>query len=150
MFTTNAEDQRKAAELQRRLNDSTIQNDKKSHGAFEVIPSVQIDEGANKYVLISAKAPNSDKSSLYVTSKKGASYHRNAAEPFVAKLEKNGYTAIEILGGGRIFCDEHEKKISIFGYSYGFGRADHAKSKAVIDKEKRYEGFDVSWSNDGY
>ena len=65
-------------------------------------------------------------------------------------LEENGYSCIEILGGGRIFYDEESKKISIFGYSYGFGKAERAVSKDVILSDIRYRDHEVTWSNDGY
>ncbi len=45
---------------------------------------------------------------------------------------------------------EEAKKICIFGYSYGFGRADHSISKKVIEAEKEFDDYDITWSNDGY
>ena len=49
-----------------------------------------------------------------------------------------------------MYFNEDEKKISIFGYSYGFGRADHAISREVVLSDNRYSNFSVTWSNDGY
>jgi phosphohistidine phosphatase len=46
--------------------------------------------------------------------------------------------------------DNENKKISIFGFSYGFGRADHSISKNAIESNETYEDYEVTWSNDGY
>jgi phosphohistidine phosphatase len=73
-----------------------------------------------------------------------------AADPLVSILETRGYTNIQVLGGGRISRDDDSKIISIFGYSYGFGRADHAKSKEIIEADERFGSYNVKWSNEGY
>ncbi len=83
-------------------------------------------------------------------SKKGAAYHRNVAEGFIPKLEARGYSNIDILGGGRLSLDTMNKKIIIFGFSYGFGLADHSLTKRVIMSDMTFQTFDISWSNDGY
>ena len=128
MYTTNEEDQKEAARLKARLQEQTLSGGSKINvnepSSSSRIPNVSIDEGANKYVLISAVAPR-DGSAVerqnFVVSSKGAEYHRNAAEPMVDALERCGYTSISILGGGRIRCNTDEKKIFIYGFSYGFG-----------------------------
>mmetsp|Transcript_10662 Transcript_10662/g.15488 ORF Transcript_10662/g.15488 Transcript_10662/m.15488 type:complete len:170 (-) Transcript_10662:814-1323(-) len=162
IYTTSAEDQAAAARLKERLSNSSSSrtaSESNSTGpplAWLDIPSVSIDNGAHKYVLISATEPAPREPNgtcihrYFVVSKKGAAYHQNAAEPFVCKLEANGFQDIRIKGGGRISLDEVSKSVSIFGYSYGFGRADHAQSKSVIDADDRYKGYNVTWSNDGY
>jgi phosphohistidine phosphatase len=148
MYTTNAEDQAEAAKLKARLeNNKAISSSRK----FEnVVSSVSIDEGAHKYVLISAKEPGSNELCWFVISRRGSAYHRNAAEPMVQVLGVSGYQDITITGGGRIHLDEDNKQISVFGFSYGFGLADHELTRKVILKDERYREFDVTWSNDGY
>ena len=148
MFTTNEEDQREAARLQARLADAEGKSTNTGTGAR--IPNVTIADGAHKYVLISAVSPGGGQRQNFVVSQRGAAYHRNAAEPMVEALERSGYNSIDVSGGGRIFLDEENKRISIFGHSYGFGQADHALSKAVVDADPRYQDFDVTWSNEGY
>jgi hypothetical protein len=119
MFTTNDEDQREAKKLTARLQEASgTPNTDSGHR----IPNVEIADGAHKYVLISAVVPGGGHRQNFVVSKRGAPYHQNAAEPMVDALEKSGYISISIMGGGRIFLDEDEKKISIFGHSYGFGQ----------------------------
>ena len=145
-FTTNEEDQREVAGLQARLRERT----KNSNSVVgQRLPSVQIDDGAHKYVLIKAEFNNGDEQ-YFVTSRRGAPYHRNAAEPMIQRLEANGYNNIQVTGGGRIFLNEENKKISIFGYSYGFGLADHSISRDVVKQDARYRDYDISISNDGY
>lgn len=143
--TTNDFDQEEAAKLKARLANQ------KTHGKkFERVQSVSIADGAHKYVLIAAREPGRTELSHFVTSRRGARYHRNAAEPLVYKLEKSGYEDIAIEGGGRIYLEEDSKKISIFGFSYTFGQADHERSKRVVLADERFKDFDVTVSNEGY
>lgn len=73
VYTTNDEDQRKAAELQVRLAAAAeIAVTNKLSSSCVKIPSVKIDEGAHKYVLISAKDPGTNEFKHFVTSRRGA------------------------------------------------------------------------------
>ena len=144
-FTTNEEDQREAANLQARLKG---EHRILSNPSATRLPNVEIASGAHKYVLIRAEF-NGD-TEYIVTSKRGAHYHRNAAEPMVNKLIGAGYTDVDITGGGRIELNEAARTISIFGFSYGFGRADHSISQRVVQEDERYKDYSVTISNDGY
>lgn len=160
--TTNELDQQEVAALRKRLEETNAAtSEATSHNLspppdWEPVPTVSIDEGRWKYVLISATEPYSTDgsgecyTSFYVTSKKYAEYHRNAAEPYVNLLQSRGYRDIHVSGGGRIHLDSDERTIHIFGFSYGFGLGDHAAAKRVIERDERYKGFKVTWSNDGY
>ena len=118
---------------------------------YNQIPRVEIAPGAHKYVLISAHAPTDPpEKRWFVVSKRGAQYHANAAEPFVDRLEGAGYRDIRVTGGGRINYQPDERIINIFGYSYGFGLADHKLSKKVVEEDGRWVGYAVEWSNEGY
>jgi len=124
------------------------------------IPSVFIDEGAHKYVVIYATEPTPRGSSgtgtgeclrrTFVVSQRGAPYHRIVAESFLPKLEETGYKYIHIQGGGRIYRNDHAKRIRVFGYSYGFGQGNHEEATQVIKSDQRFQQYDVTWSNDGY
>jgi len=158
-FTTNAHDLAEAARLQQELRNNTSDpsKTKTKTTTTTIVPNVSIDEGANKYVLIQATNQITFKRESFVVSKRGASYHRNAAESFLPKLQqqqkqqnKSLFTDIDITGGGRIFYSLEDKKIRVFGYSYGFGRADHALACEVIRKDERFSDFDIDWSNEGY
>jgi phosphohistidine phosphatase len=174
LCTTNEEDQREAQKLKDRIKHQVNPNaavllvgtggkDKSR------LPSVKIANGRHKYVLIKAEyvAPRPPPSTTitadgkrnsvatstqyFVTSQQGAKYHRNAAEPMIAEIEQAGcYQDIDIVGGGRIDLDEHAKKISVFGFSYSFGQANHAISRQVILEDARYQDYDVTISNEGY
>lgn len=153
ILTTNEEDQAAVARLRNRIaqtNTDTSPSTTTNSSTHTPVPSVSIDEGAHKYVLVSAYPPSSTTKHYFVTSKRGASYHRNAAEPLVDRLTEGGYGNIEVTGGGRIFLDEEERKISVFGFSYGFGLADHERSREVIMGDGRYGDYEVVVSDEGY
>jgi phosphohistidine phosphatase len=160
-FTTNEEDQTEAVKLQERLRQVTRGDDADDVDGDKIhalsndssslrIANVSIDEGRHKYVLISAVTSSAKERQHFVVSKRGAAYHRNAAEPFVEALERCGYRSIDIMGGGRIALDSTKKTIHVYGYSYGFGLADHALSKSVLLQDPRFRDYDVTWSNEGY
>jgi len=151
-YTTNAHDRAEAAKLKARLAESSNNNQKHDGDTkeFKPVDTVQIASGKHKYVLISAREPKSDEHTYFVTSRRGASYHRNAAEPLVHSLENAGYQQIEIEGGGRILLDEKDKKISVFGFSYSFGQANHEISKRVVQADGRFKDFAITVSNEGY
>ena len=124
--TTNEEDQREAARLKSRLEARNNNNrGKATSGTWSSVPHVQIADGAHKYVLIQAERPGGGDLEYFVTSRRGASYHRNAAEPLIEQLESAGYMDIHVTGGGRILWDEDHNKISIFGFSYSFGQGEN-------------------------
>ena len=112
------------------------------------MPSIQIDEGKHKYVLIKASINNDIQ--YFVCSQTGAAYHRNVAEPIVELLARSGYDRIEITGGGRLLLDKDHKRIKIFGFSYGFGLADHELAKATVLEDPRYADYTIETSNEGY
>lgn len=151
-FTTSAEDRRDVARLQARL-ETTRRSTPGSAAAAPVagprVPSVEICEGAHKYVQIRAAPPDGG-AQVFVVSRKHAAYHCNAAEPFVARLEQHGYRDIEVTGGGRVALDSATRIIKIYGFSYGFGKPDHSLSADVVRQDERYSGYDVTWSDEGY
>ena len=68
-----------------------------------------------------------------------------AVEPSITKLKCRA----ECVGGGRILHKPDVKSIFIYGYSQGYGRADHTITQKLI-KEKYPQYSDISWSNEGY
>lgn len=167
-FTTNAQDLQDVANLQARLSEHNERaqisappapatanaNGNQREEDDDGIPSVSIDRGAYKYVLVTAEKNNDDgkqRKRTFVYSRRSAKYHCNVAEELVPRLEgAGGYRDIRVKGGGRILRDDDSKKVHIYGYSYGFGRADHAMAKDVVDQSVNYRGYEVTWSNDGY
>jgi phosphohistidine phosphatase len=152
VFTTNDDDKNEVAKLQARLKDNNVAkrnwNVDSAIARQVLLPSVEIAEGVHKYVLIRAELEGEQQ--YIVTSKNGAAYHRNAAEPMIDKLQNSGYTSIEVTGGGRISYDKNTKEIHIYGFSYGFGLADHSISQRAILDDPRYSSFNVTYSNEGY
>ena len=148
MYTTNEEDQRKAAELTARLENESA-NATTAQSQTSKLASVHMDEGAHKYVLMSA-TDEKNETQHFVVSSQWAAYHRDAAEPMIENLRRSGYSMIRVLGGGRINLDSEKKNVSIFGFSYGFGQADHKVSKRVVEADPRYKDFTVETSNEGY
>jgi len=46
-------------------------------------------------------------------------------------IEAAGYEAV-VTGGGRINYRRSEGRAVVYGFSYGFGKGDHAKAAALI------------------
>ena len=63
------------------------------------------------------------------------------------ELQKNGYDC-ECLGGGRISHQSQDRKIHVYGYSMGYGRAQHSVSTEKI--KAKYPDYEVTWADDGY
>jgi hypothetical protein len=109
-YTTDAVDQAEAARLKEYLaNDAgRKKQDTIRHSKDSSISFVSIDEGRHKYVLIQATYSNGEDqqqqqqqdSHLFVVSHRGAHYHRNVAEWYIPKLQNQGFSNIEIQGGG--------------------------------------------------
>jgi hypothetical protein len=141
--TTNAADQARAAALKARGEEAV---GSAGAGALAVFPPVEVASGTYKYVLITASNPSTDEQKVLLRSGVG-SYHVDVASPTVDALKSAGMKAT-IPGGGRITRDDSKKEISIFGFSYGFGKGDHALAAEMCRIE--FPGYKVSWSDEGY
>ena len=79
-------------------------------------------------------------------------YHADVAEPTLESLRGAGLEA-SVLGGGRIAYDPAAAPpaphVRVYGFSYGFGKADHAVSVEVC---REHFGADarLEWSDEGY
>uniref|UniRef100_A0A8D8XZ84 Sex-regulated protein janus-A n=1 Tax=Cacopsylla melanoneura TaxID=428564 RepID=A0A8D8XZ84_9HEMI len=121
--------------------------------SFDSIPSVEIDpQGTYKYILIKLYEKNvtnedgSEKFKYLVRGNARGEFHGDIYDAFVATLPKTLDT--ECVGGGRIKHNPDEKKILVYGYSQGFGKADHSISKQVL--AEKYTGYTIDWSDEGY
>ncbi|XP_021375310.1 14 kDa phosphohistidine phosphatase-like [Mizuhopecten yessoensis] len=63
-------------------------------------------------------------------------------------IEEKGLDC-ECVGGGRIDHDPGNKRIKIYGYSKGYGRADHSVTFLVLQK-KFGSNYNITFSNEGY
>lgn len=115
------------------------------------VPGVEIDEGVFKYVLIKVYGPvaadGSEPSKLIVRGFARAEWHNDIYEEVSSAVAGLGLET-ECLGGGRIEHQPDRKFIKIYGYSQGFGKADHEKSRSIVAKE--YPGYTIEISDEGY
>ncbi|CAN8005375.1 unnamed protein product [Ixodes hexagonus] len=118
--------------------------------SFETIPTVKLDNGRFKYILIKVHDKNDDtRTKLIVRGSAAASYHADIFDSESAKLEAIQGIELECLGGGRIIHNPDRKEIKVFGYSQGYGKADHSKTVEVL--KEFYPNYDsITFSNDGY
>ena len=106
------------------------------------IEPVEIDGGGVfKYVLIKCN------DEFIVRGFKWAEYHADIYEKVEVDMHKKGVSC-SCVGGGRIDHDSDNKRIIVYGYSVGFGRADHSKTVQIL--LKKYPEYDITFSNDGY
>ena len=112
-------------------------------------PALDIDkEGTFKYVLIEAAAfveGHDEVTKLLVRGHAWAEYHADLYDKEEELLRKSGLDG-QCLGGGRIKVAGDE--IVVYGYSMGFGRADHSKTVDII--KSKLPNANVSWNNEGY
>ncbi|KAF1377290.1 hypothetical protein PFLUV_G00199200 [Perca fluviatilis] len=115
------------------------------------IPRADIDpSGVFKYVLIRVHSrEEGDDSEIDIVRGYGwAEYHADIYDKVSEELEKGGRLDCECIGGGRIKHDPQAKKIHVYGYSMGFGRANHAVTTEKL--KDRYPDYEVTWDNEGY
>ncbi|KPP74270.1 14 kDa phosphohistidine phosphatase-like [Scleropages formosus] len=115
------------------------------------VPAVDIDpDGVFKYVLIRVHSTEEgdDSSVDIVRGYAWAEYHADIYDRVSAELEKGGALDCMCLGGGRIKHDSKAKKIHVYGYSLGFGRANHSVSTEKL--KIRYPDYEVTWADEGY
>ncbi|XP_075690853.1 14 kDa phosphohistidine phosphatase [Rhinoderma darwinii] len=114
------------------------------------IPVVDIDpDGVFKYVLIRVNVTEgSDEYKDVVRGYGWAEYHADIYDKVAAEIEKDRVYDCECLGGGRINHASSSKKIHVYGYSVGFGRARHEATVELI--KTKYPEYEVTWSDEGY
>jgi Janus/Ocnus family (Ocnus) len=105
-------------------------------------PQAILSPGRHKYVLVKAIDPHTYcVHKWFVKSASpnecGGPYHKNVAKDLVEWIEACGYRAVTT-GGGRIQYQQDAKKALIYGFSYGYGRGDHALAAKTI----------MQWSSD--
>uniref|UniRef100_A0A8C2Y0G3 14 kDa phosphohistidine phosphatase n=1 Tax=Capra hircus TaxID=9925 RepID=A0A8C2Y0G3_CAPHI len=120
------------------------------------IPDVDIDsDGVFKYVLIRVYAapPSGDPAGETKEIVRGYKWADSPPIPadiydkVSGEIQKKGYDC-ECLGGGRISHQSQDRKIHVYGYSMGYGRAQHSVSTEKI--KAKYPDYEVTWADDGY
>ncbi|GFX52415.1 14 kDa phosphohistidine phosphatase [Trichonephila clavipes] len=114
------------------------------------IEPVSIDAGTFKYILVKVYDPDNEDtiSKFIVRGLSSAEYHGDIYEVTTPDIEKLGFEC-ECVGGGRIKHDPDAKTIHVYGYSQGYGRADHFVTCRLL-KEKYPDYVKIDFSNDGY
>lgn len=111
-------------------------------------PTLSLDEGTFKYVLMRVTDPLTGGSKLCVWGDVRAEYHMDVLRGGLALGKRLGLVVKEV-GGGRITHQADERKCRVYGYSAAFGAAPHEVSQAIIRRALPLYN-DVTVSYDGY
>ncbi|XP_055637471.1 sex-regulated protein janus-A-like isoform X2 [Toxorhynchites rutilus septentrionalis] len=118
---------------------------------LEAVPLVEIDEGIFKYVLIKVygteKVDGSEPAKNIVRGFARAQWHSDIYDEVSSSLAGLGLET-ECLGGGRIEHRPDQKLIKVYGYSQGYGKADHEEVKRIL--LTKYMGYQYEISDEGY
>ena len=76
-----------------------------------------------------------------------AEYHADVYDKTESELTSAGLDC-ECLGGGRIEHKPQQKYIKVYGYSMGFGKANHQRSVEIL--KTKYKDYTIEWSDEGY
>ncbi|RVE47811.1 hypothetical protein evm_007566 [Chilo suppressalis] len=115
---------------------------------LESIPKVDIDpSGVFKYILLKVYGKEKDNQEPFVTIVRGykrCNYHADIFDEVQEKLQP---LDCEPLGGGRISHEPDNKKIHIYGYSQGYGKADHEITAKLV--KDAYPQYTITVSDEG-
>ncbi|KAM6297248.1 14 kDa phosphohistidine phosphatase [Aegotheles albertisi] len=115
--------------------------------ALAAVPDVDIDGGGVfKYVLVRVRAAGGAGKDV-VRGHGWAEYHADIYERTEQELAQQGL-GCECLGGGRLAHHPAERKIHVYGYSVGFGRADHSVTTEKL--KAKYPDYEITWADEGY
>ncbi|XP_050497908.1 14 kDa phosphohistidine phosphatase-like [Diabrotica virgifera virgifera] len=129
--------------------------------ASAVIPQVKdvdIDaSGVFKYILIKLSSAASDGKlvdKLIVRGYAECPFHADINDQVTSDLQKLKSSKViqdwrtKVLGGGRIQHDPEDKKILVYGYSQGYGKADHQLTVDIL--KTAYPDYSITYSDEGY
>uniref|UniRef100_A0A0R3RXP7 Sex-regulated protein janus-A n=1 Tax=Elaeophora elaphi TaxID=1147741 RepID=A0A0R3RXP7_9BILA len=106
------------------------------------VPSAKIDpDGVFKYILIKVIEKASMKEKLIVRGYARCAFHGDVLDETEKELGSD--YELSCLGGGRIKHEPKDRTILVYGYSQGYGPADHQKSVDIL-KEK-YPDYKISF-----
>lgn len=113
---------------------------------LDAIENVDIDaDGRFKYILI--KVGKGDVGKFIVRGYDSCGYHADILDQVEPGIRGLGFD-IDCVGGGRILHEPNKKSILVYGYSQGFGRADHAKTVEIL--KRQYPVYNITYKNEGY
>ncbi|KAI6201843.1 hypothetical protein M3Y96_00885500 [Aphelenchoides besseyi] len=114
---------------------------------LESLADVDIDsKGKFKYILIEVKDTKSNERKHIVRGYARCGYHADILGEMESKAPKG--LSLNCVGGGRILHEPENKKLKVYGYSQGFGQADHKISVQIL--QKKYPDYNITMSNEGY
>ncbi|CAD5123395.1 unnamed protein product [Dimorphilus gyrociliatus] len=113
---------------------------------LDAIEGVDIDaDGRFKYILIKVGKGSINK--LIVRGYDSCGYHADILDLVEPGIRALGFE-VDCVGGGRILHEPNKKSILVYGYSQGFGRADHAKTVEIL--KRQYPAYNITYKNEGY
>jgi len=117
------------------------------------IPVVDIDSnGTFKYVLLKINkggSTNKGNAMYLVRGHCWADYHGDLVDECEREIRDSSKDVqVECVGGGRIQHDCDRKHIIVYGYSVGYGQANHAVTCELL--KTYYDMYTIEWNNDGY
>ncbi|KAK6037203.1 Janus/Ocnus family protein [Cooperia oncophora] len=111
------------------------------------IPDVDIDpSGTFKYILIKCTDKSSMETKHIVRGYYKCHFHVDILR--AAREDAGPSYSLKCIGGGRIRHEDDAKEILVYGYSHGFGQADHSITVDIL--KKRYPDYHITFSNEGY
>ncbi|PAA52832.1 hypothetical protein BOX15_Mlig004408g2, partial [Macrostomum lignano] len=117
----------------------------KSSKLTAIAPAIIHSTGRFKYILIRIVDPETRENVNVVRGHPKFPYHADIYDDCLADWLKQGLTS-ECRGGGRIEWTSDGAGLCVYGYSQGFGRANHKEAKAAIAKS--YPNLNISVDND--
>lgn len=111
---------------------------------LNAVPNVVIEEGTFKYIQIRISFEDEEK---IIIRGSDLGYHADIFDECSPSIIALGFKT-DCIGGGRIMHDPVGKIIQVYGYSMGFGRADHKITVKYL--KEAYPGYNITWSNEGY
>ncbi|CAF1197018.1 unnamed protein product [Rotaria sp. Silwood1] len=114
------------------------------------VPDVDIGEaGCFKYILIEVRDRGTTygKSKFVVRGDAACAYHADVLDIMESQIDPTKLT-LDCKGGGRIRVDPQIRTISVYGYSMGFGRADHEKTVEIL--KKSYPEWTIEITDEEY
>ena len=110
-------------------------------------PTVQLSPGRNKYVLAKLTDPGTNQVRWFVQSAP-LPYHAEVAFDlleWIAAVPGYQQTRVEVTGGGRIDYNPSTSTVSVYGFSYRYGKGDHQKAADLIENSEIGANLKVSF-----
>ncbi|XP_071802690.1 14 kDa phosphohistidine phosphatase-like [Asterias amurensis] len=116
---------------------------------LDSVEDVDIDEsGTFKYILVKVWPLDDEKTFKYIVRGYNLEYHADIQEQIKPKFNKMKIDCF-CVGGGRIEHNPQDKSILVYGYSMGYGQANHSITVEKL-KAKYPDYTSITFNNEGY